>query len=256
MAFDVAIAGRYYVSMPPRFTRLKLAFFDIDGTLVRRRYDGALSLKSRAFNYATEKVYGLKGFDYTKILGKRIFGLTDRSIIKTTLAQLGKGEKEYYAGETALFEAIDEYFEENIDGEKAGGYYPVSGAREFLSLLRSDGIRLGLVTGNIKRHADWKMEICGFDGIFTTGGYGEDAELRADIMRAAVGRNVDIPKEKICHFGDSPPDLLAARDCGLRAVAITELGGGTHTRPELEAVGYGLIIDGWGEIETIANFLS
>ncbi len=238
------------------FPNLKLAFFDIDGTLIRRRFDGTLSLKSRTFNFATEKVFGLKGFDYTQILGKRIFGLTDRSIIKVTLAQLGIDDAEYHAREAALFEAIDEYFEEHVDREKKTGYHPVPGIEDFLEILRSNGIRLGLVTGNIKRHADWKMEICGFNGIFTTGGFGEDAELRPDIMRMAIRRNPDMPLDSICHFGDSPPDLLAARDCAIKAVAITVLGGGTHTRPELEETEYGLVIDSWEDIDTIFEYLS
>ena len=238
------------------FENLKLAFFDIDGTLIRRRFDGALSLKSRAFNYATEKVFGLTGIDYTKILGKRIFGLTDRSIIKITLQQLGIANDVYHAREIRLFDAIDEYFEENIGLEKSSGYHPVPGVSDFLDLLRSHNIRLGLVTGNIKKHADWKMMICGFDGIFTTGGFGEDAELRPDIMRMGIRRNPDIPLDNICHFGDSPPDLLAAHECGIKAVAITTLGGGTHTRPELEETGYGLIIDSWSEVDLISDYLA
>jgi phosphoglycolate phosphatase-like HAD superfamily hydrolase len=234
---------------------LGLVFFDIDGTLIRREFDGTLSLKSRAFNYATEAVFGLKGFDYTKILGKRIFGLTDRSIIKTTLLQIGISEGQYYSKETLLFDAVDEYFERNLGTEKISGYHPVPGALEFVKTLRDSKVRLGLVTGNIKKHADWKMGICGYDGYFTTGGFGEDAELRSEIMRVAIERNRDIARDRICHFGDSPPDLMAARECGIKAVAITDLGGGTHSRQELEEVGYGLIIDSWGEVEAIGEYV-
>jgi len=244
-----------FVKIKP-FGRLRLAFFDIDGTLIRRHSDGALSLKSRAFNYAAEKVFGLEGFDYTRILGKRIFGLTDRSIIKVTLSQLGIGEDRYYAAEERLFEALDEYFEKNMEAGGSDGYYPAPKALEFLTILKSHDVRLGLVTGNISKHAFWKMEICGFDGRFTTGGFGEDAEHRPQIMRVAIERNKDIRLEQICHFGDSPADLLAARECGIRAVAITDRGSGTHSREELEEMKYGLVIDSWSEIEKMANYLS
>ncbi len=99
------------------------------------------------------------------------------------------------------------------------------------------------------------MEIGGFDGYFTTGGFGDDAENRSDILAAGIKRNIDIPLENICHFGDSPPDLIAARDCGIRGIAISDKGGGSHTHEELAAVGYGLVIDSWLDIAAIKNYL-
>jgi phosphoglycolate phosphatase len=239
-----------------RFERLKLAFFDIDGTLVRRNFDGKLSLKSRSFNFATETVFGIKGFDYTKIMGKRIFGLTDRSILKVTLGEIGIPDADYYANEDKLFLAIDEYFDRHIDEENEAGYYALPGVREFLETLKAENIRLGMVTGNIKKHSIWKMQIGKLEGFFTTGGFGEDAELRDDIMRAGIGRNPDIPLGNICHFGDSPADIIAARECGIKCVAITDQGGGTHTSDELGEVGYGLLINSWHETDRIAEYLN
>ena len=238
------------------FSRIRLAFFDVDGTLIRRDYSGSLSLKTRAFNFAAETVFGLKGFNYTKILGRRIFGLTDRSIIKTTLSRLGMSAEDYHEKEERLFLAIDEYFEKHMANEKDAGYFPVPGVIDFLEMLRSENIRLGLVTGNIKKHALWKLQICGFDNFFSTGGFGEDAELRSDILKTAITRNQDISIESICHFGDSPADLIAARECGIRAVALSSQGGGTHTREELAQVGYGLIIDSWSDRTGLADYFS
>jgi FMN phosphatase YigB (HAD superfamily) len=236
---------------------LELAFFDIDGTLIRRKSNlGTLSLKSRAFNYGTQIVYGIEGFDYTKILGKRIFGLTDRSIIKITLKHLGIEPDEYHAKEEQLFLAIDGYFEKHLNDEKESDYFPLPDIFEFINQLRKENIRLGLVTGNIKKHSDWKMSMCGFNGIFTTGGFGDDAELRTDIMRAGMARNADIPIEFICHFGDSVPDLIAAKECKIKGIAITEKGGGTHSRLELEGAGHGLIIDSWKDWDLIAAYLA
>jgi phosphoglycolate phosphatase len=239
------------------FDMLKLAFFDIDGTLIRRDFSsGTLSLKSRAFNNAVKQVFGLEGFDYTRILGKRIFGLTDRSIIKITLAQIGISSESYHSKEDELFLAIDDYFECHLRDEKASGYYALPGIFDFLSKLKADDIRLGLVTGNIKKHADWKLAICGFDGIFTTGGFGDDAELRSDILRTGIARNNDIAAKYICHFGDSPPDIIAARECGIKVIALSDKGGGTHSRDELQEIGYGLIIDSWKDWEIMADYLA
>ena len=254
---DIFTQQGYYASMKKyKFDNLKLAFFDIDGTLVRRNFSGKLSLKSRSFNFAVETVFGIKGFDYTKIMGKRIFGLTDRSILKVTLGEIGIPESDYYANEDKVFLAIDEYFDRHIDDEEESGYYALPGVREFLEILKESKIRLGMVTGNIKKHSDWKMQIAGLEGFFTTGGFGEDAELRSDIMRSGISRNPDIALNRICHFGDSPADIIAARECGIKCVAITDQGGGTHTPEELGDVGYGLLINDWHETGRIAEYVN
>lgn len=234
---------------------LKLAFFDIDGTLIRRSRKGIKSLKTRSINYAMETVFGIAGIDYMSILGKRIYGMTDILIVKSALLESGVSEKQFYARLHELFEAIDRYFDLHAGDWNNGDYVKLPHISEFLENLRTWGVRLGLVTGNIKKHSDWKMRNAGFDGYFATGAYGNDAEERWQILQIALERNVDIPAGLACHFGDSPPDLDAARRCGIRAVAVSDRGGGTHTKPELEKVGYGLVIDGWDEIETIEEYL-
>jgi len=234
---------------------LKLAFFDVDGTLIWRKSDDGISLKSASFNYALNSVFGLENKSYLTILGKRLYGLTDRSILKMTLLELGFAESDYYENEDRLFMAADEYFESNVETLKEFQYNSNPGAREFLNLLKKRNVRMGLVTGNIKKHSDWKMEGAGFSGYFTTGAYGDDGEDRVDIMSTALERNRDIPISSICHFGDSPLDLSSAAKLGIRCVALTKSGGGTHSREELEASGYGLVIDSWKEVDRISEYL-
>lgn len=235
---------------------LKLAFFDIDGTLIWRRRDDGISLKSASFNYALNKVFGLEDVSYLLVLGRRIYGLTDKLILKSTLVELGFSESKYYENEARLFAAADEYFERNLKAIKEFQYDPNPGARELLDFLKESDVRLGLVTGNIRKHSDWKMEGVGFDAYFTTGAFGEDGEDRAEIMSVAVARNRDFPVSSICHFGDSPPDLIAAEKLGVRCVALTKKGGGTHSRQELQSVGYGLIVDSWKELDKIEGYLN
>lgn len=251
---DYGVRSAYYVNMMT-FPNLKLAFFDIDGTLLRRDFDGTLSLKSRAFNHAVATIFGVKGADYTRVLGKRLYGLTDKLILKTFLAELGIAEDSYYSRENNLFLAIDEYFLQNHNASDIAGYYPLPGVIDFLKLLKAENIRLGLVTGNIRKHSLWKLEPAGLYDYFATGGFGDDAETRREIMSIAIGRNPDIDLDQICHFGDSPADLESARDCHIKAVAITDIGGGTHSRDELKAVGHGLIIDSWTALDQIAGYL-
>ncbi len=241
----------YYVNM-----NIRLGFFDIDGTLIRRNRQDGLSLKSRSFNYAVETVFDLENVDYTAMLGKRIYGLTDKKVLKLTLLDLGFSERQYHENEEELFTAVNEYFEKHRSENGIPDYVPLRGILEFLELLRSRNIRLGLMTGNIKTHSDWKLTDAGFNGFFTTGAYGDDAENREEILSIAIERNADIPVSRICHFGDSPLDLEAARKCNVRGIAVSDKGGGTHSVKELEAIGYGLVIDTWRDLKAIEEYLS
>lgn len=234
---------------------IKLGLFDIDGTLIRRNSQDGLSLKSRSFNYAIETVFDLKNVDYTSMLGKRIYGLTDKKVLKLTLSELGVSERQYQENEEKLFVAGNEYFENHRLENGIPDYTPLPGILEFLEFLRSKNIRLGLMTGNIKRHSCWKLSDAGFDGFFTTGAYGEDAENRWEILSIAIERNGDIPVSQICHFGDSPLDLEAARSCNVKGIVVSDRGGGTHSVQELEAIGYGLVIDTWRDLRAIEEYL-
>ncbi len=236
--------------------KLKLAFFDIDGTLIRRNKSDSITLKSASFNYALNTVLGLNGINYLTILGKRIFGLTDKAVLKRTILELGYDESVYYQNETALFSTLDEYFERYKDDPQYAEYVVIPGIPGFLDSLRGNSIRLGLVTGNIRKHSDWKMRGVGFESYFTTGAFGDDGENRWDILSVALTRNNDIPPSDVCHFGDSPLDLESARRLGIRGVAISDLGGGTHSRRELNTVEYGLIVDSWHETDKIEDYLS
>ena len=235
---------------------LNLAFFDIDGTLIWRKRNDGIGLKSATFNYAVNTVMRLHGVNYLDILGRKIFGLTDKAILKATLLELGFSEDDYYKNEDKLFRAADYYFERELKNLTEFQYNPNPGARELLEILRKQGVRLGLVTGNIEKHSIWKIQGVDFHDYFTTGAFGDDAEDRAEIMSIALKRNIDIPVSSVCHFGDSPPDLIAASQNGIRCVGLTKSGGGTHSREELESVGYGLVVDSWNDIGKIEEYLS
>jgi len=234
---------------------IDLAFFDIDGTIIWRISNDGINLKSSCFNHALNSVFELDNVNYLKILGKKIYGQTDRSILKLTLLKLGFKNDDYYQNEDKLFEAVDDYFEKYQRQLQFKQYKRIPGAFEFLNILNDKRIRLGLVTGNIKKHSDWKMKGVELDSFFTTGGFGDDGETRDQILEFALNRNDDIAKSRICHFGDSPQDILAAEKFGLKVVAICDKGGGTHSRNELAEIGYGLIIDSWYEIDKIESYL-
>jgi phosphoglycolate phosphatase-like HAD superfamily hydrolase len=235
---------------------IDLAFFDIDGTIIWRTSKTGINLKSKCFNYALKTVFGLDGVSYLTILGKKIYGQTDRSILRLTLLELGYSDDDYYKNEKRLFEEVDNFFEKFYRKLQYGEYKRIDGAVEILEMLKSKNIRLGLVTGNIKKHADWKMAGVGYERFFTTGGFGDDGESRDEILKTALSRNSDILPYRICHFGDSPQDITAARNFNLKVVAICDIGGGTHSRDELDKFNYGLVVDSWHESNSIIDYLN
>ncbi|MEE9554694.1 MAG: HAD family hydrolase [candidate division Zixibacteria bacterium] len=235
---------------------LKLCFFDIDGTLIRRSGTQGKSLKTRSINYALEKVFEIEGIDYMSILGKRIYGMTDSLIMRAAVAEYGIDADHYRPKEPELFKTIDDYFDAHLEAGGNNDYVRLPGVVEFLDYLKAKNIRLGLVTGNIEKHSEWKMINAGFDSYFNTGAYGSDAEHRWEILTVALKRNSDVSVRSVCHFGDSPADLDAAKRCGIKAVGICDKGGGTHTREELAEIDYGLIIDSWYERDMIEEYLS
>jgi phosphoglycolate phosphatase len=81
-------------------------------------------------------------------------------------------------------------------------------------------VLLGLCTGNLARGAELKLTAAGLWGPFRFGGYGSDAEPRADIVRAAWRRARELGATEGLVIGDTPRDILAAHDAGLAACGV------------------------------------
>src|SRR5688572_11119888 len=70
------------------------------------------------------------------------------------------------------------------------GVKVLEGVIETLRYLadRSDAVRLGVATGNIRAGADAKLVAAGLDAWFDCGGYGCDSAVRAELVAAAIRR--------------------------------------------------------------------
>jgi phosphoglycolate phosphatase len=100
------------------------------------------------------------------------------------------------------------------------------GIESLLSYLskRSD-IVMGLETGNIEPAAYMKLKRGGIDGFFSFGGFGSDSEDRTKIVRVGIerGRSLNhdiIPDENIFVIGDSPHDITAGKNRGIKTIAV------------------------------------
>ncbi len=184
-----------------------LVLWDVDGTLIHAGGHGA-----RAFEEAFEAVTG-------RMPGPINWaGRTDHHIALSMLE-----------GEQERLPAVLEQLVLTLAARKdliarEGGVYP--GVRETLEALhRADGVINSLLTGNLQANAAVKVGAFGLDRWldFESGAYGSDPhERRSDLVAIARERAAARYGEPtgVVLVGDTPLDVLAAREAGARAVAV------------------------------------
>ena len=237
----------------------RVATFDLDRTLVRRIPDKT-SIKVEAFDNALNKVFRLNGIKYLKCLGPELYGMTDRPIVRSVLRNCGITDAEIAAHIDEVFAEIKRYFEAHRQQSSAYSYELLPGIRDLLGQMKAARVKIGLATGNMALLAWWKVEGFGLREFFTFGGFGDDAEDRAAIIKIALKRSRAQYGQaengfRAWHFGDSIADIEAARAANVTSVAISAAGGGTHTKEDLLAAGAGLVVDSWSDREKIMSFL-
>jgi phosphoglycolate phosphatase-like HAD superfamily hydrolase len=184
-----------------------LVLWDVDGTLVRTAGHGRW-----AFEEAFRAVVGREpaAVDYA--------GRTDHQIALTML----DGERDHLP---RILEELAEALEaRKEDMRRDGSAYP--GVPELLEQLhRRDDVVQSLLTGNIEANAALKVGAFGLQRWldFEVGAYGSDPhERRSDLVAVARERaaaKYGEPTGAVL-VGDTPLDVLAAREAGARAVAV------------------------------------
>jgi len=67
---------------------IKVATFDLDHTLIKRNSELRTTLKMDAINYSISKVFSINDINYVDYLGKEMYGMTDRAIVREVLYKL------------------------------------------------------------------------------------------------------------------------------------------------------------------------
>jgi phosphoglycolate phosphatase len=229
--------------------------FDLDGTIIKRKNRQTSTLKIDAINYAITKIFGFKSFNYIDLMVPQMYGMTDRSILKKILMQIGIEKSTVDSKIDLIFDEILRYFKQNLDRKAGDDYIILPGMVRLLNALRAHNIKLGLATGNLSDFAWWKLKGVGLDQYFTFGGFGEDDEERAKIVAVAMVRSGRVQQNNACHFGDTPNDIKAAKANKILAAAITKAGGGTFPVDALRQAGADLVVDSWHEVDKILSVL-
>ena len=116
----------------------------------------------------------------------------------------------------------------------------LAGVQEVVARLAGlDGLALGLGTGNVEPGARAKLRPSGLDRSFGFGGYGSDAEDRAELLEIGARRGAGVlgtarERCRVVVVGDTPRDVTAAHEIGAECIAVAT---GGFDEAELSAAG-------------------
>jgi phosphoglycolate phosphatase-like HAD superfamily hydrolase len=228
---------------------MRALLFDLDGTLTHGGGGG-----SRALGRAL----GTKQRAVDELRNMRLDGMTDRSIARALLAAEGDHTVPLQDRLAAVTEAdidsvLGRYLEMLRHECAERPYQPLPGVARLLeSLQQRSDVLLGLCTGNLEAGAEIKLRSAGLWGAFRFGGYGSDAEPRADIVRIAWRRAQALGAVEALVVGDTPRDILAARDAGLPTCAVAT---GRFTVHELAEHGPAIVAEDFGDVAVAERLL-
>ena len=220
---------------------MRALLFDLDGTLTRGGGGG-----SRALG----KALGAKPRALEELRNMRLDGMTDRSIARALLATerdhaLPLPERMKAVTDAEIDAVLSLYLERLEEECAARPYQPLPGVPQLLDRLAGrPEVLLGLCTGNLLRGAEIKLRSAGLWERFRFGGYGSDAEPRADIVRTAWDRARSMGAREALVIGDTSRDVLAAHDAGLPACGVAT---GRFSLHELAEHGAEMVIEDFSD---------
>lgn len=225
---------------------MKICFFDIDGTLIASGGAG-----QRAFARVFREMFGIDEISKNVSFA----GRSDRAITMDLLAAHGiqASDDNWLRFHDAYVAALPGSLAE-CDGRVLPGV-----ARLIDTLAASDGIEIGLLTGNVRRGAEAKLTHYGLWHHFAFGGFGDRHTSRNDIARTAVLAAGDHLQQspngdsRFAVIGDTVHDITCARAIGAFAVAVPT---GFTPMEELRAAEPDLAIETLEQAEPLIDWLS
>src|SRR5437016_4382607 len=224
--------------------RKRLLLFDIDGTLIHSGGAGVHALKltlAERFKIADD------------LHDIEIAGMTDSGIVASILQK----HKIPATNEniTAFLDSYVHFLSRELPRRK-GNLLP--GVLELLQKLKSrKHLVLALLTGNVSRGAQLKLEHYGVWHFFEFGAFADDHHDRNQLGRFARARakekhRREFAASEIDVIGDTPRDIACGKALGARTVAVAT---GRWSRDELAKYQPDFLIDDLSDVETIIDTL-
>lgn len=209
-----------------------LVLFDIDGTLLRR----AGPHHRQALVDAVRRVTGLE----TSTDHIPVHGMLDPDILTRMLRDAGASAAAIRRAMPAIIRHAQQIYVRTVPGLQRK---TCPGVRALLRRLQSRGLILGLVTGNLTRIGWTKLDRAGLKSYFRFGAFGEMAKDRTGLARLAIrqarAQGWIAKATPIALVGDAPSDIFAAKQNGIRAIAVCT---GISTPAELQACGPDILL--------------
>ncbi len=187
--------------------------FDIDGTLITTGGAGRRSIE-RAFSKLYQRPDACSGISFS--------GMTDWSIVR-----LGLEAIQVEATAAAIEAFLSCYLEclaaevKSVPDEQ---YRVHRGMRKAIDFCVSSNFAVGLGTGNVREGARVKLERVGLYQSFQFGGFGDDHELRPELIRRGAQRGLErlgVTQARVVIIGDTPKDVHAAHAIGAECITVT-----------------------------------
>lgn len=221
--------------------QIRLALFDIDGTLIR----GGPALRGW-FRQSLQEVFGRSGaldsYDFS--------GKTDPQIVSELMIDAGIDPTDVSIG---LEEFRNDYLQRLGDNLSADHLQLLPEVNEVLHRLQLGGVELGLLTGNWEGGARIKLSCFDLNRYFEFGAFGDGHFDRMGLppvalrnARAARGRSFSAAETVI--IGDSRLDVQCAQLHGIRSIAVAT---GWADRADLESAGATWVLSHLGELERV-----
>jgi phosphoglycolate phosphatase len=222
----------------------RLLLFDIDGTLIHSGGAGVHSLKS-AFKERFDIDDDLRDIE--------IAGMTDSGIVASIL-----NKHKIPATNENVSAFLDSYvhFLSLELPQRKGALLP--GVLDLLERLKSrPHLVLALLTGNVSRGAQLKLEHYGVWHFFEFGAFADDHRDRNRLgsfarARAKEKHGREFSASEIDVIGDTPRDIACGKTLGARTIAVAT---GTWSRDELAKYDPDFLIDDLSDVKTVINTL-
>nr|WP_157468819.1 haloacid dehalogenase-like hydrolase [Frankia sp. QA3] len=179
-------------------------------------------------------------------------GRTERAIIAETLRRNGIADPRALLPE--FYAALGEAARGLQDRMRARGRR-LPGAGQALAGLSGPGIVQSVVTGNLPAVAETKLAAFGLAGHLdlAVGGYGDDGDDRATLVRLAVkraeaGYGSTFPPGRTVVIGDTPHDVKGAQDAGVRVVGVAT---GASSAEDLRTAGADAVLAGLTDVAAL-----
>lgn len=221
----------------------RIVLWDIDHTLIDTRGVGR-ELSARAF----EQVTGVPMIEQAKV-----DGITEAVIFRETasLHGLRTDRHDFERFAAALTQA---HLERAIELRERGHALP--GAASALEALDAiPGVTQTVLTGNIRRVAEIKLQVFGLDRHirWDIGAFGEDDDARAELVRIALSRASDafgepVTPRDVVLIGDTPADIEAARANDAAVIAVAS---GKSSADDLREAGAVTVLRSLEELDVL-----